>query len=241
MTSARYDLGYEIAGHDFYTWLVMAVAKGATRVVFGTRRVKETKWTAEHVLERFRSIIEPGPALAGIKYSIGYGGETNFSSPHMKDLVKFCKTSKIHRLKTVLEPENLGSYYTVTIRNEPRILDMNSDQAAWRKFAREIGAVVVEDNYDVPMELHKKVAIYAGAKMNFGVVNGPMHLLTLTEYPVTIFKANVSAPNLAKHSVPFGTTPKWFRENQKLIWEDDRYDNLMREFEKQQTQIRFSA
>ena len=232
MIEARYDLATEIAGHDFYTWLVIAASRGAERVVFGIDRPKETKWPRETVLQRFRSIMEPGPALARLPYRIGTGGTAGFASPHMMDLVPFCKAGgKIARLRSVRPPGDVR--FTVTLRHEPRIRDMNSDAGAWRRFAAEIGAEVIEDYNDAPIELHEKLALYAGARMNFGVVNGPMHLLTLTEYPVTIFKANVSAPNLAKHGIPTATQLPWARPHQRLVWEDDTYDNLMRYFEAQ--------
>lgn len=231
LMEARYDIAKEIAGHDFYSWLVVAKSKGADKIVFGIDNPKETKWSKEVVLERFRSIMEPGPAMVGLKYRIGNGGEVNVASPHMMDLVKFCKSGgKIHRLKSVysLAVER----FTVTIRHEPRILEMNSNQEAWRKFAESIGATVFEDYNDMPLALNTKLAIYSQADMNFGVVNGPMHLLTLSEYPVTIFKANVSASNLAKHGIPTGSQLPWAKENQRMVWEDDSYDNLMRYFEK---------
>lgn len=230
MIEARYDLAFDICGHDFYSWLAVAKARGAERIVFGVQNPKTTKWNQLHVLERFESIIEPGPALAELPYRFGNGGFWKFASPHMMDLVPFCQRNKISRLKSPLR-KFTGIKYTVTIRNEPRIKDMNSNQEAWRRFADEIGATVIEDQYDELIHLHERMAIYADAEMNFGVVNGPMHLLSLTEYPVTIFKANVSRPNLEKHLVPFGTTPPWFLENQKLLWIDDSYDNLIRNFE----------
>lgn len=230
MIEARYDIAFDIANHDFYSWLVVAKARGAEGIVFGIENPKTTKWTSEHALERFKSIIEPGPALAGLPYRIGSGGLWKFASPHMMDLVPFCQRNKIVRLKSPVPAVMVE--YTVTIRNEPRIKDMNSNQAAWRRFATEISAVVIEDQYDLPMHLYERMAFYSGAKMNFGVVNGPMHLLSLTEYPVTIFKANVSKSNLEKHLVPFGTQPPWFLNNQELVWENDNYDNLMRYFDK---------
>lgn len=231
---ARYDLATEIAGHDFFTWLVVAAARGAERVVFGIDRPKETKWPRDVVLQRFRSIMEPGPALAGLSYRFGDGGASGYASPHMMHLVPFCKTGgKIVRLRSAMPPGR--ARYTVTLRHEPRVPVMNSDEAAWRRFAEAIGAVVIEDYNDEPVHLHDRLSLYAGAEMNFGVVNGPMHLLTLTEYPVTIFKANVSASNLAKHGIPTGTQLPWARPHQRMIWEDDSHDNLMRRFESQRS------
>jgi hypothetical protein len=230
---ARYDLAFEIAGHDFYSWLVVAAARGARQIVFGIDRPKENKWAAETVLRRFQSIIEPGPALAGLPYRLGAGGTLGMSSPHMLDLVAYCQRNgtAFRRLSSVL-PRGTAQF-TVTLRREGRVPVMNSNEGAWRRFAEAIGAVVIADYDDAPLHLHRKLALYAGAEMNFGVVNGPMHLLTLTHCPVTIFKANVSASNLKKHGIPTGSQLPWAGPGQRLVWEDDDYDNLMRHFDAQ--------
>jgi hypothetical protein len=230
MIEARYDLKYEIAGHDFYTWLVMAKARGAECVVFGIDDPKTGKWPGEEVIRRFRSIIEPGPAFAGLSYRIGEGGALKMGSPHMMHLVEFMKLGgRFERLLSVRPAQS--ARYTVTLRREPRVPVMNSNEEAWRRFADEIGAFVIEDHSAEEMHIHAKMALYAGAEMNFGVVNGPTHLCGLSPYPVTIFKANVSAPNLAKHGVPTGSQYRWAMPGQSLVWQDDTYDNLMRWFE----------
>lgn len=231
--SARYDLSQEIAGHDFYSWLVQVQAAGYRRIVFGIKPpLKETKWPEAQVLRRFRSIIEPGPALADLPYRIGPGGERDAASSHMRELVKWWNNGgRFKRLHSVSAPRFCR--YTVTLRSDSRVTTSNSNRAAWLAFARKIDAQVIYDYEERPVPLHERMARYAGARMNFGVVNGPLYLLTLTNYPVTMFKCSVkgTASNLKKHGIPFGSQFPWAGAHQVNVWEDDTLFALLRHYE----------
>lgn len=232
--AARYDLSLEIAGHDFYTWLVRVQALGYRRVIFGLKPpLKTTKWSEAQVLRRFWSIIEPGPALADMDYRIGFGGARHIASSHMSELVTWWNNGgRFKRLHSVLPP--LFGKYTVTLRSDKRITPSNSNRYAWLQFAHKIGATVIYDYDERPVPLHERMALYAGAKMNFGVVNGPLFLLTLTNYPVTMFKCSAkgTASNLKKHGVPFGTQFPWRAGDHQInVWEDDTLPVLLRHYE----------
>src|SRR5262249_60216416 len=104
---------------------------------------------------------------------------------------------------------------------------------AWHKFAERIGAIVIEDFYDQPIPLHDRVALYAGAKMNFGVCNGPMALVSLTEYPAAIVVNTQSAINsLRRWSIDPKAKFPWMRSNQTVICQDDSFENLCRMFDR---------
>lgn len=224
---ARYDVGEFVASFDFYDWLVMVQALGATQIVFDIDSPKTTKWPRDVVLKRFNSIIEPGPALAGLPYRLGRDGST-IVSPHMRELVRFCKAGrKFRRLKSV-KPKG-DAKYTVTLRHEPRIPQRNSNDAAWRAFAKEIDAVVIEDYGITPIHLHDRLALYAGAEQNFGVTNGPVHLITLTEYPVMMF-VGAAAGGFINCGVQQGEQYPWNLPHQRLIWDCDDLDVLMKSF-----------
>ena len=143
-------------------------------------------------------------------------------SYQMSDLAKL---RDWERLKTVLPPRQVR--YTVTLRNYTHRPYRNSDEALWREFAERIGALVIEDFFDQPISLHERVALYAGAEMNFGVTNGPMWLLFLTPYPVTMFDCNATAPLWAQHGIEPGTQLPWALPGQRLVWEHPTIDDLM--------------
>lgn len=228
MISARYDLAEDIASFDFFSWLVMVAAKGASEIVFGVDRVKTTKWPLDVVKRRFESIIAPGPALLGLPSRTGDDGE-RMMHPHMRELVEFVRQGNTFpRLSSVLPPAYVR--YTVTLRRDRRIPERNSNEIAWRKFAAEIGALVIEDYEVKPIGLHERMALYAGAEQNFGVPNGPLHLALLSDHPVMMFDCQKSAGGYAKCGMEFGSQCPWSGPHQRLIWEPDDLQVLRKHF-----------
>lgn len=220
---ARYAAAEQIASFDFYPWLVLMKAKGATKIVIDRSQPKINKFPVPEVALRFESIIEPGPALAGLPMRFGD------SRPHVAgsafELFPWVGAGKpIERLHSIKEPVDVK--YTVTLRHSHRVPGRNSDDVAWRSFAEEIGATVIDDYYVRPIHLHDRVALYAGAKMNFVINSGISLLLSLTRYPVTSFVTSASHRGLAKLGILPGMKFPWMLETQQMIWEDDTLDNL---------------
>ena len=197
---ALYQLSNKIAGFDFYAWLVMQAQASATEIVFDTRNPTTGKWPLETVMRRFESILWPGPALLGLKASLGTEG-AQLAPYHQRDLIRLSRAGvKFPRLKSVLPPGK--ERYTVTLRNSQRGPDRNSNEAEWRAFAAEIGAIVIPDYDDVPIHLHERMALYAGAEMNFFCANGPSLLCNLSEYPAMVFDCQNST--LTSCGLPLG-------------------------------------
>lgn len=224
---ALYDLNQRIAGFDFYPWLVMQAAHGATEIVFDTRMPKLDKWPLETVMRRFESILWPGPALLGLPCSIGTQGK-QLAPYHQKDLVRLVNEGmEVPRLKSVLPPGK--ERYTVTLRRTQRSPGRNSREEDWRSFASEIGARIIED-YDVePIHLHERMALYAGAEMNFFVTNGPVMLCFLSEYPAMGF--DVQASPMVNLGVPFGEPYPFLLPQHRQIYEADTLENIRKHFE----------
>jgi hypothetical protein len=227
--NACYPLRTHIANWEFYNWLVLAAAKGATKVFFDIDNPKTVKWNLDTTLRRFHTIIEPGPALIGLPSQMGSEASA-LGSANMNELVAWSRSGKnFPRLKSVLQPN--AAEFTVTIRKVTTSVERNSCETAWRQFAQEIGAVVIEDYDVVPMHLHERFALYAGAKMNFGVTNGPIHALTLSEYPVMMFVCNQAGINqMKKGGISHGEQYPWMRGDQHIIWSPDTVDSLRKTF-----------
>lgn len=226
MSAAFYPLWHFIATFDFYDWLVMVEAKGATEIVFDVSRVKADKFPEDVVRQRFESIIEPGPALAGLPYRFDTTGDT-VCSPHMSVLVDWVRGgNSFKRLKSVKPPG--ASQYTVTLRNDPKVIKRNSNADAWRQFADEIGALVIDDYDDNPIHLHDRLALYAGAKMNFGITTGPMHLISLTEYPMAMFATELTHAGFRRSGIEAGSRFPWMLAHQHLIWAQDDLESIRR-------------
>jgi len=122
--------------------------------------------------------------------------------------------------------------YTVTLRRQATSPHRNSNDAAWHEFAREIGAIVIEDYDARPLHLHTRMALYAGAEMNFGVWCGPLTLCTLTRYPVMAFACGRGKQELqmAKWGVLRGDNMPWCLPNQRVLWDDDELETIWQNF-----------
>ena len=227
MGKALYSLSNKIAGFDFFPWLVMQAQGGATEVVFDISKPNTGKWPLEKVMRRFESILWPGPALLGMKASLGKEGK-QFGPYHQADLVRLSYAGvKFPRLKSPLPPGK--ERYTVTMRRTQRIPERNSNEKVWRDFAREIGALVIEDYEVQPIHLHERMSLYAGAEMNFFVTNGPVMLCFLSEYPAMGFDLQKSP--MSNCGVPFGESyPFLMADRHFQIYEPDTAESIRKNF-----------
>jgi hypothetical protein len=133
-------------------------------------------------------------------------------------------------LRSVLPPGS--ARYTVTLRHQVRKSPYrNSNEAAWRQFASDIGAILIDDYDDRPIHLHERVALYAGAEMNFGVSCGPMFLCSVTEYPCMIFNWGCQRPFLEKVGLRYGEQMPWFGKDQIAVWGPDDLPSIRRNFD----------
>lgn len=229
---ATYDLSNYLASFEFFYWLVQVQADGATRICLDPSSPKLKNFTPQDVARRFETIIRPGPALAGLESYVGSTRTQLSATP--SQLVNWYRSGRrFVRLKSVLPPVRCD--YTVTVRhNVSGAKSRNSNREVWRQFAEKIDAVVIDDFYDRPISLHDRMALYAGARMNFGVCNGPIALASLTEYPVAMIVNTHSARNsLTRHGLRPDENLPWMLPNQHLVWTfDDKLENLMEIFER---------
>jgi hypothetical protein len=225
---ALYSLTNRIAGFDFFPWLVMQKHGGADEVAFDISQPRSDKWPLDLTMKRFESICWPGPALLGMPAKKGDRGR-QFGGYHQRELVALCKTigPNIPRLKSVLPPGK--EKYTVTLRNTQRTPIRNSNVEDWKTFAAEIGARVIPDYDDVPIHLHERMALYAGAEMNFFVTNGPVMSCFLSEYPAMGF--DVQKSPMKGFGVPFGESYPWLLKDRHFqVYEPDTLENMRKHF-----------
>jgi hypothetical protein len=89
---------------------------------------------------------------------------------------------------------------------------------------------VIEDWSVKPISLDERLSLYAGAQMNFGVVNGPMGLLYYTPYPMMMFDCSSCHEAWEKHGIFPGEQLPWLMKGQSLVWEKQGLDVLRRKF-----------
>ena len=234
---ALYDLSRYLTSFNVAEWLVLAEAAGATSVVFDARRIRGNKWPIAIATERFRSICEPMPALLGLPHVTVWptssfdalDGAVHCAKPGGAPLVAHFRAGKsIKRFRTVKLPG--AARYTVTLRRTQRSPGRNSDDAIWKDFAREIGALVIPDYEQERIHLHDRMALYAGAEMNFFCSNGPGILCSLSEYPCMMFNTHHARESLLLDGMRDGEQYPWMLANQRAIWEEATPSSLRRHF-----------
>lgn len=225
---ASYRLRNMIAGFDFFPWLIMQKVAGAEAVAFDLSSPKTVKFTPEEIRRRYESILKPGPALLGMESMESRSGAF-YIAGGQQELVDHCRKvgPNIPRLRSVLPPGN--ERYTVTLRTTRRWPGRNSREDAWRTFASEIGARIIPD-YDVePIGLHERMALYAGAEMNFFVTNGPVMLCFLSEYPAIGF--DVQNSPMIPLGIPMGESYPFLLPQHKQVYEPDTLENIRKHFD----------
>jgi hypothetical protein len=227
MTVAVYRLSDQSPSFEFFFWLVLVVARGATEIVVDPSNPKTSKMSTDDIELYINSVVIPGAGFARVPISVKTGVRGMTCSA--QDLLPWVRAGgTFKRLESVIAP--MKAPYTVTMRNHKRAKNRNSNAPAWRQFAQEIGAFVIEDYADDPIHIYDRMALYAGATMNFGVCNGPMGLLALSPYPLTSFVPNESSRNA---QLKFGVALNderwpWMLPTQRLVWEPDTIENLRR-------------
>jgi len=234
---ALYDLSRYLTSFNFFEWLVQAQADGATSVRFDARNIRSDKWPRATALERFKSICEPGPALAGMTWETIWRHEQSgmlelakdFGKPGGARIVAFCKAGRRFRRLRSVRPHGTDRY-TVTLRRTQRAPLRNSNDLVWRNFAAWIGARVIPDYEDEPIHLWDRMALYAGARMNFFCSNGPGILCSFSEYPCMMFNTHHARESLKGDGIGEGEQYPWMLENQRAIWEEATAESLERHF-----------
>lgn len=233
---ALYDTGRYLTSFNFFEWLLQAEFRGASVIVFDIRNIRGDKWPQDIARRRFASICKPGPALIGLPHEVFDAGTImptrakDVAKPGGKPLVDFWNAG--HRFKRLRNPlPKTGQHkYTVTLRKTQRAPLRDSDEQVWLEFAKEIGAFVIPDYDVVPIHLHARMALYAGAEMNFFVSNGPGVLCSFSSYPCMLFNTIHAAGSLAADGIPFGGQYPWMLPNQRTIWEIATAESLRRHF-----------
>jgi hypothetical protein len=142
-----------------------------------------------------------------------------------------------------------GPYTTITLREAEYWPARNSNRAAWYALARELQwmgmpAVIVPDTYGAGLQGHQnlpqaswdvdlRLALYEGAALNLGVVNGPMVLCMFAAKrpPYIIFqKPDETSPGTQESfMMAQGFKPgDAYTPNGWALWEDDTPENVLR-------------
>ncbi len=213
---ATYDLERQPTTFDVVIWLVKAKSAGASAVSFINRdKIQVKKYSAAVAEQRFNNIVLPACELAGLPVVDGVGKMfTHLWVDCPNDPWKFFYSRKY-------------DHTTVTIRDSFRNLHRNSNRPAWERFAKETGAIVIDDADKAPMSLSERWDLYQ-CRMNYFVDNGPAALCYFSDAPYVSMKWKLTQHHVNKTFFRPGYQFPWANRDQRLMWEDDTYENIKR-------------
>jgi hypothetical protein len=195
-------------------WLSIAKSAGATELSFVNRdRIQVKKYPSAVANARFERIVLPLCELSETPVVEGDGERFSY---WWKDLPanpwKFPYRRKYE-------------HTTVTIRDSFRNFHRNSNRPAWLRFAKETGAVVIDDADKVFMSIGERWDLYQ-CRMNFFVENGPTVMCWLSDAPYTAMNLKMT-PHQEKMGFFEGYQLPWANRNQKLVWKEDSFENII--------------
>ena len=209
MPCAFYDLTKNPMNVNAACFLAAAKAYGATHVRVGSSGRPKAKYDIADTARRLETIVAPLVDAMGMTWGPGVGGVNPGHT--LADARRAWKeTGTIGKFQS---PRGTAKY-TVTIRDYPRYPYRNSDRLVWMPFAEEIGAVVIDDFYKVPIAHDERLALYAGAEMNYFVSNGPAALCIFSDFPYRYFVTDHKDDAVKDGVGPF----PWATDNQKIFW-----------------------
>lgn len=232
-----YDLSKRPASFDFITCLATAKTLGCTDVRFVLNGWKKKNYKDPE--ERFRSIVEPAVKLWGMDYSVGEPEGVPVTHFFPGCFEAFKKHGRIEKIPVRCEDRG---YVTITLRGcgPERTPERNSKDEEWRKFAATLDRKVIwlRDYEQQPLDLQDRMKLYAGAHMNFFVINGPATLCIHSEAPYLIMRTIGCERSGGSTSPSFmrqiGITPgfqfPWSNHRQMLSYKDDTAENIAEEY-----------
>lgn len=226
-----YDLSNRPASFDFVTCLATATAFGVKHVRFVLGGWKPKNY--HDPVDRFISIVEPACALYGLDYSVGE--RRGMEIPHILRYATQCYQEH-GRIGKIKQECRAGDYVTVTLRKS-RTPERDSNEAEWMKFVEKTNyfVEVLVDGEKIP--LAERMKLYAGAKMNFFVMNGPATLCFHSDAPYLVMKT-IGGPNSGSTSpesskvngIYPGFQFPWANQNQRLSYKEDTCENIYAEW-----------
>lgn len=208
---AYYDLTRQPASWDFWTWITLMRARGATRVVFDP--AVGFKYRDRPVAEQqqmFDEVVLPICELFGLEHCLDRERPGDLRGQH---IYRHGITQVRHEelMQFALEPAGPP---TVTLRQSRKHPERDSDPAVWLPFAEAIGARVIEDAWVTPLSVRERFEIYRRSPMNYFANNGPGGAAMWSNLPALM----VNPPGACVEWVPRGEQYPFATEHQRMYW-----------------------
>lgn len=263
-----YNIAIAPASYDFLSWLVDAemtrVREGAPaplKVAFWCGRDGRAGLDMPSRRQMLENVLRPMLSLIGAveDQAAVHGRQKDFYT--LRDVVAAARNGeRIPKLRPMQcsQVQEFAGCVTITLRESQSDSERNSQVVEWLNFAewltgRGERVVFVRDtamayepfnfNTTYPRastDLGIRVSLYAAAKCNLFVSNGPQSLALFMDAPWLAFfesdpegSGTMNTPSFwAEHMVPVGEQFPWCRPDQRLTWKADTYENMVAEWER---------
>ncbi|HZS57531.1 MAG TPA: hypothetical protein VFA65_24235 [Bryobacteraceae bacterium] len=242
-------------GFDFLVWLINAEmtrkrfkADGPLKVCFWEGRnpdgIPQREARQNYLNNIFRPLLK---MFGGVEVADPHGWYKE--SYVVKDVVQAARDGEEVPKFIPSKKSLFPGYITITLREADHWSERNSRLNDWYQFGRYLEGVgekvvVVRDTSkafesfrglktcpEASVNLEDRLALYDEAKMNFFVSNGPVSLAVFSDAPwmqfVTIDPKEAEDFWQKTAGMSFGEQYPWAKQNQRIIWKPDTYENLV--------------
>lgn len=256
-----YHCGSSPHGFDFLIWLI---TREMRRIKSGAPApLKVAFWCGKNPakFDWIENVYRPIMGLIGaVEDNKAWGrpdGPTLFTSGPLVEL--YNEGVSLPQLVPVNSyPDLPTGVVTITLREATHTPQRNSDIKAWTRFARHLQqngerVVFVRDTAKAceplagfetcpmaSMNIDARMALYANAKMNLFVSNGPATMTWFSDKPFLCFTPpepessdyEPNKPSFWKQNmgVEVGNQYPWFKPNQRIVWQRDTYDAIKKAY-----------
>ena len=228
---------------DFACYAVIAKTLGYDSIHFAVTGMAQWKYPPEIGWRRWANICIPLCKLAGLSFTVGPQVEGDVLAYNTGAVEKVYRSKgRIEKLKSVI-PYQRSGYVTITMRESFRNKWRDSNREEWAKVSEWLmrngeEIVVLEECEHQPLALEERMALYANAKMNLAVGNGPMVMCWLSEAPYLSFQLPRGPENDYKALVeqwnrmkfPVGSQLPFRNKRQEIVWGPDDSDLIIEKY-----------
>jgi hypothetical protein len=230
--------------YDFAVFAVLAKTLNYAEIRFVVG-MTDWKYPADIGWKRWANICIPICKLAGLPFSVGgplEGDVLGYGTGAIETLYQ--KTKRIKKLQPTFTYPKSG-YVTITMRESFRNKWRDSNREEWAKVGEWLArrgeeVVVLEECERQPLCVEERMAIYANAKMNLAVGNGPMVLCWLSEAPYLSFQLPKGpekeygqlVEQWTRLGFPVGSQLSFKNEKQEIVWGPDDFETVTTHYKK---------
>jgi len=250
INAGRWCLHANIPSWDFGAYCVALRTMNIRNVFFRYREpLHNKKFPPQMTWNRWRNLLIPLAQLSGIRWAMSPDVEGEF----MPRVTAYGHLYQLHEMTggqmymwEAPYKWDEGNYVTITLRKshagwqparDSNLPEWNKVREGLKQRGKKV--IVIDDAEENCIPVPDRMALYAGADMNLSVNTGPAMLCHFSKAPYLTFKMIPETDperthireNLEISGFPIGGQFPWAHEKQRLVWETDTADTILRHYD----------